>query len=288
MKVAVLGTGLLGRPIAERLAACGHEVVAYNRTRAKAEPLRAVGIAVVGRPEEALAQAACAILMLADARAIRHTLLSETAKGALKGRTLIQMGTIGPQESRALQDEVRACGGDYFECPVLGSLAEATSGRLLLMVGGDPRQLERWGEVLRCLGPEPRHIGDVGRAAALKLALNQLIAAETAAFALSLGLVRREGVPTEVFMDLLRSSALYARTFDKKLPRLLARNFQDPNFSTRHLLKDVRLCLEEAERVDLDPHGLAGVVPLLEKAIALGFEEADYSAVYNAIDPEPT
>ncbi len=100
--------------------------------------------------------------------------------------------------------------------------------------------------IARSLGREPQRIGPVGSAVALKLALNHLIAAETSAFALSLELVQRSGVAVETFMAILRESALYAPTFDKKLPRLLKRDYHHPNFSTRHLLKDLRLCCQEA------------------------------------------
>ncbi|MEW6542767.1 MAG: NAD(P)-dependent oxidoreductase [Nitrospirota bacterium] len=285
MTIAFLGTGLLGRPMAEKLAAAGHAVVAYNRTVAKAEPLCQVGAVVVARPEEAVRAASCTILMLADARAIRQVLLETPARQELAGRTVIQMGTIGPQESRALQREVLAAGGDYLEAPVLGSIAEAKAGRLLVMAGGTQEQFARWADLFRSFGPEPRLIGPVGRAAALKLALNQFIAAEIAAFSLSLGLVLREEIPVETFMGVLRESALYAPVFDKKLPRLRARDYANPNFSTRHLLKDVDLFLAEAETLGLVTESLAGARALLSRTVERGLAEVDYSAVYDAINP---
>src|SRR6476620_4170878 len=144
------------------------------------------------------------------------------------------MGTIAPNESLEIQREVEQQGGAYCEAPVLGSLAEAKAGTLFVMVGGTEAQFTTWSSLFRSLGREPRRIGPVGSAAALKLALNHLIAAETSAFALSLGLVQRSGVAVETYMAILRESALYAPTFDKKLPRLLKRDYHHPNFSTRH------------------------------------------------------
>ena len=114
------------------------------------------------------------------------------------------------------------------------------------MVGGTEDQFAALAPLFRSLGREPRFVGAVGKAAALKLALNQLIAAETLAFGLSLGLIRRAGISVDTFMTILRESALYAPTFGKKLPRLLKRDYHHPNFSTRHLLKDVRLFVREA------------------------------------------
>jgi 3-hydroxyisobutyrate dehydrogenase len=135
------------------------------------------------------------------------------------------------------------------------------------------------------LTTSPTYIGRIGQAAALKLALNQLIAAEIAAFSLSLGLVRRENIDVATFMTILRESALYAPAYDKKLPRLLERDYENPNFSTGHLLKDVRLILDEAEVCGLSTSGLEGVVPLLSRAISEGLGELDYSALYEAVDP---
>ncbi len=285
MSVALLGTGLLGRAIAERLQAVGHTVVVYNRTATKALPLQALGITVVGTPELAVAQTDHVLLVLADTAAIRSVLLSPACSATLRGKTIIQMGTIGPSESSAIQREVEGHGGTYCEAPVLGSLAEAKSGTLLVMVGATGEQFARVSPLLRSLGREPHLIGPVGQAAALKLALNQLIAAEISAFALSVGLVQRSGVSVDTFMAFLRESALFAPTFDKKLPRLLKRDYHQPNFSTRHLLKDVELFVKEAAGRGLATSGLEGIRTMLESTMAQGLGEVDYSAIYETINP---
>lgn len=288
MTIALLGTGLLGRAIAERLQSVGHIVTVYNRTTSKALPLQACGITVVTSPELAITQADCVILMLADMAAIRAVLLTPASLAVLLGKTVIQMGTIAQEESLALQAEIEQVGGFYCEAPVLGSLAEAQAGTLLVMVGGTEGQFTQWGPLFRSLSREPRLVGPVGKAASLKLALNQLIAAEISAFALSLGLVQRAGVSVDTFMAILRESALFAPTFKKKLPRLLTRDYQHPNFSTRHLLKDVELFLKEASGYDLTTSSLEGIRPVLERTIAQGLGEADYSAIFEVVNPTPS
>jgi 3-hydroxyisobutyrate dehydrogenase len=285
MRVAVLGIGILGRAVAERLQAAGHTVMAYNRTRETAEPLQSLGIELARSPAHALQRTDCALLFLADAPAIRSSILSAESRPALKERTVVQMGTIGPDESREIQQAVEAEGGDYLEAPVLGSVAEATAGTLLAMVGGTDTQLRRVQSVLHSLSKEPRLVGPVGHAATMKLALNQLIAAETAAFSLSLGLVERSNISTDLFMALLKQSALFAPTFEKKLPRLLQRDYERPNFSTRHLLKDVDLVLREAQLKGLETAGLEGVRKILVEAVAHGRRDEDYSALYEEVNP---
>jgi 3-hydroxyisobutyrate dehydrogenase len=287
MTIALLGTGLLGRAIAERLQSVGHTLTVYNRTTTKALPLQVCGITVATRPEQAMAQADCVILMLADAAAIRAVLLTPASLAALPGKTVIQMGTIAQEESVTLQAEIERAGASYCEAPVLGSLAEAQAGTLFVMVGGSEEQFAQWGPLFRSLSREPRLIGPVGKAASLKLAFNQLIAAEISAFALSLGLVQRAGVPVDTFMAILRESALFAPMFEKKLPRLLTRDYQHPNFSTCHLLKDVDLFLREASGYELTTSSLDGIRPLLERTIAQGLGDSDYSALFEIVNPLP-
>ncbi|MEE8349670.1 MAG: NAD(P)-dependent oxidoreductase [Acidobacteriota bacterium] len=282
-RVAFLGTGLMGRPMAERLIGQGYSLVAYNRTREKAESLKASGAEVVDTPVQAICQADCVVLMLAHAPAIQEVMLSEEVSAQLSMRTVIQMGTIGPSESRELEQQVKAVGGNYLEAPVLGSIPQAEQGSLIVMVGSSPEMFEQWSPLFRCFGPEPRLIGPVGKAAALKLALNQLIASLTVSFALSLGIVTHEGIPVEQFMEILRGSALYAPTFDKKLSQMVSGDYENPNFPTRHLLKDVDLILDTAQEMGLDGAGLRGIRTVLEKTMTLGWANADYSALFETI-----
>jgi 3-hydroxyisobutyrate dehydrogenase len=278
-KVGLIGTGLMGVPMAERLLA--HQpLVVYNRTPAKLAPLQQAGAELAPSVAELVAQCEVVILMLSDAAAIRATALANGID--LAQRTLIQMGTIGPSQSRDLLAEVSALGGEYLEAPVLGSIPEAKAGQLQVMVGATPVQYDRWLPLLRQVG-DPVLIGEVGTAAALKLALNQLIGSLTSAFGLSLRFVQQQGVPVESFMQILQQSALYAPTFDKKLQRMVEQNYANPNFPTKHLLKDTKLFLEEA--AGLETASLAGVQQILEKACELGWADADYSALIAAIQP---
>lgn len=286
MKVGFIGTGLMGLPMAQRLLDANIELVAYNRTPAKLEPLRVAGGAIAEHPHDAIRGCKCVILMLTDASAIQSVLLSDTSRQHLAGRTVIQMGTITPTESRAISDEIVATGGDYLEAPVLGSIPEAKVGKLIVMVGGSTEQFHRWSELLQNFGSEPLLIGSVGSAAAVKLALNQLIASLSAAFALSLGFVQHQGIDIDLFMQILRGSALYAPTFDKKLQRMLDRNYADANFPTKHLMKDTDLFIGEAKSAGLNVSSIEGVRKILEIAINKAFSEDDYSSLFSVINPD--
>lgn len=287
MKTAVLGLGLMGAEIALRLKRQGVELTCWNRGAERAQAARERGLPVVETAAEAIAAAELVILVLRDARAIQESLLDEPdAAGVLGGRILIQMGTIGPDESRALAARVASLGARYLEAPVLGSLPEAREGRLIVMAGGDQDLFERCLPILKGLSRDPQLIGGVGAGAALKLAMNQLIAGLTATFALSLGLVRSEGIDVGQFMTLLRGSALHAPTFDKKLDKYLSHDYGAANFPLKHLLKDIRLFHQVAEQRGLDLGLLAALEAACERAESQGFGDQDYSALYEAISPQ--
>ena len=285
MKISVLGTGLMGAPMAQRLIAASHSVTVYNRTPEKLSPLKATGAIAAPSPADAIAASPCSILMLSNATAIREVLFSRAARDALSGRTIIQMGTIAPAESKAIYHDVRAAGGEYLESPVLGSIPQAKSGELILMVGSTTTQFEQWKALLRCFGHNPVRLGEVGCGAAVKLGMNQLIGSLTAAFAMSLGLVQREGIDIEQFMAIVRESALYAPTFDKKLSRMVNRDFENPNFPTKHLLKDMTLFAAAAEEAGIDATAAAAVGQVVQRAIAMGLADKDYSALFAAVSP---
>ena len=274
----------MGAPMARRLLAAGHDVTVWNRTRTKAVALAADGAVVSDTPGDAIAASEAVITMVSDAAAVEDVLLDPATRDTLDGRTVLQMSTIGPDESRALADRLRDAGAEWLEAPVLGSIPQATDGSLLIMAGGGQHLYDRWSSVLETMG-SPRLIGPVGHAATLKLAMNQLIASITGAYASSLGLVRRAGVDVDAFADTVRASALHAPTFDKKLAAMLGRSFSPANFPARHLLKDVRLFEAEAERLGLDTTFVGGIRRVLESTLDRGLADADYSALSAAIDP---
>lgn len=285
MKIGVIGTGLMGAPLSLKLLEAGFEVIVYNRTASKLEPLREAGATVAATSQTLITESDCILLMLTDSQSIQSVLFGPQSKSVLSGKTMIQMGTISPTDSKTLQTAILEAGGDYLEAPVLGSIPEVKAGTLQIMVGSTETQFHQWLNVFKTLG-EPKHIGEVGSAAALKLALNQLIASLTAAYALSLNFVKCQIVDIEIFMEILRKSALYAPTFDKKLQRMLEGNYENPNFPTKHLLKDTNLFLQEALSMGLNASSLEGVRSLLEATQAIGKSEDDYSALFAAIEPQ--
>ena len=275
--VAVLGTGLLGTAIATRLQEQGLNVHVWNRNPSRIIPLVEKGAIAISDLRRAADGQRVLITVLRDGSSTASVI---DTVGALQGSTVIPMGTMGVEESRKLAMQVVQQGGRYLEAPVLGSKPQALNGSLLVMAGGEAQVFEAQQPLLSHLCQEPLLVGPVGSGAATKLALNQLIASLTHSFSLSLQLIQRAGVPVETFMAILRPSALYAPTFDKKLQRMLDHTYADPNFSTALLRKDLRLFLEEATTAGLQEHGLTGLLSLLEQAKGTDLDDQDYCALH--------
>lgn len=285
MKIGILGCGLMGSALAEHLLNQKCELSIYNRSIDKITTLSTQGANVFRTASETVQQSQIVILLLTDADAIA-TVLDSVESSSFIDKLFIQMGTIAPQQSQHIEAQLNSVGARYLECPVLGSLPEARNGKLILMAAGPEQNYRQALPLLKMIGETPRYIGETGQGAAVKLALNQLIAGLTASFSLSLALIEEHQIDTEQFMQILRESALYAPTFDKKLERMCNRNFSDPNFPTKHLAKDTHLFLEVGEQLRLDTTALEGIARLLDKTMAMGLGNTDYSAIYAAISPD--
>ncbi|WP_353570088.1 NAD(P)-dependent oxidoreductase [Candidatus Albibeggiatoa sp. nov. BB20] len=287
MKVALLGTGLLGAAMVKRFHIQNVDITAWNRSQDKLKPLQQAGIKTTETALEAIEQTKVIILMLTDATAIQAVLLEQdNVRAALKGKTIIQMGTIAPQQSRNLAQTLAEYDVDYLEAPVLGSIPNVNAGQLISIFGGTKAQFEQWQPLLSHLGSQVHYVGEVGSASAVKLAFNHFIASLATTFGLSLAMVKANGLDVEQFMNILRDSALYAPTYDKKLNNMLERQFDNPNFPTSHMLKDINLFLDETQQLGLNGVATEGVRDILQQAVNMGFGEHDYSALFQAISPE--
>ncbi len=285
MEIGILGIGLMGHAFVQRFLSQGYSVRVFNRSPENIKDLEQTGVIVCDTVDELISLSSTIILMLSNADAI-HDLLPLDKPSDLLGKTILQMATISPSQSLQISREVESCGGHYLEAPVLGSIPEAKTGTLIIMVAGLNKIFEKSLPVLRVLGKKPRYIGETGSAAALKLSMNQLIASLTAGFSLSLGYALKNGVDSDLFMEVVRESALYAKTYDKKLEKYLSRDFGTANFSTRHLLKDIRLFIDDAKAAGLNTVALEGVEQITHDTVEEGFALMDYSSIYQTICPD--
>ncbi len=285
MDIGIIGIGLMGHAFVERFLSQGYTVRVYNRNPASIKDLADKNVIICASADELVSQSSTIILMLSDARAINELLQLDRQKSLL-GKTIVQMATISPTQSKEIGKAITSINGNYLEAPVLGSIPEAKTGTLIIMAGGQKNVFDNALPVLHVLGTAPRYIGETGSAAALKLSMNQLIASLTAGFSLSLGYAMKNGVDTDLFMDTVRESALYAKTYDKKLQKYLDRDFGTANFTTRHLLKDIRLFIDDAKANGLKTDALEGIERITSQTVEEGMDVMDYSSIFQTICPD--
>lgn len=274
--IGVIGLGLMGTAMARRLAQAGWAVTGFNR-----HPREIEDIPVVPNLADLADCAETLWMMVSDYAACREV-IDQLGETGVRDHVVINSSTIAPSESAEIGRRVEALGGEYLEAPVLGSIPQAQGGTLQLLLGGSEALIDRLDPLLGALG-KATHFGEVRSGAAAKLAFNQLIGSLTAAFSMSLGLVQREGVDVDRFMETLRESALYAPTFDKKLDNMLGHSFDKANFPLKHLLKDIRLFTQSACGQEIDTHLLIGLQHVLEEGIYAGHGNHDYSSLFESI-----
>ena len=275
--IALLGTGRLGEAIGQRLLMQGHKLHVWNRTPDRCQALIGSGALHLESLSDLPPACQQIITVLRDGSVTKDVV---EQLGPLRNRCLIPMGTMGPSECRDLACRVERQGGNLLEAPVLGSRPQALNGTLLIMAGGDHELFVQHTPLLIHLSEQPVHVGPVGSGATCKLALNQLIASLTHAFSVSLRLIQQSGVDVETFMQILRPSALYAPTFDKKLQRMLDAHYSDPNFSTSLLRKDLNLFLMEAITAKINTTGLQSLMDLMEQSRGSNLDDMDYCALH--------
>jgi 3-hydroxyisobutyrate dehydrogenase len=277
MRIAVLGTGLMGAPIARRLVEAGHEVRAWNRTAAKAEGL---GATVAETPREALEGAELVVTMLADGPTVEEVVAD--ALDAASGAVWAQTSTVGIDWTKRLAGLGRRHGLVYVDAPVLGTRAPAEQGQLVVLLAGPEEARSVCERVLPAISRKQVWLGvEIGTASALKLVLNHWIlntvenVAETVAYAQALGVDPRQ------FLESIAGGNMDMPYAHLKTEAILSGDMA-PSFTLLLAEKDVGLILEAARGAGVDL-GLAPVTRgRMQRAIDAGHGDEDMAATYYA------
>ena len=279
-RVGFLGLGTMGAPMATHLLKAGFSVQVWNRTPAKAEPLRALGAKVGKAPAHVAAESDVVITMVSQPSDVEAVVLGPdgVAEGIRPGAVLIDMSTVSPATSRTLAGAMAAQGAEFLDAPVVGSKGPATEGTLVILVGGLPTTLERCRPILLAMGKKLMHAGGVGMGAALKLATNLMLAHVAAGFAEGLLLVQRAGLHPARYLEVLEASTFRSPWYQTKGAGMIARDFT-PHFALKHMHKDVRLMQALASDVGAALPVTAAIASLFAQADAAGRSELDYSAI---------
>ena len=285
MDVGFVGLGIMGQPMALNLARAGTPLVVWNRTAARAEPLRAAGARVAGSAAEVFRRARVVILMLADEAAIDAVLERGTPAFArnVAGRIVVHMGTTSPAYSAELETDVLAAGGRYVEAPISGSRVPAEQGRLVAMLAGRPDAVEEVRPLLKPMCVKTVVCGPAPKALLMKLAVNIFLITTVTGLAESLHFGERQGLDIELLVDVLNSGQMASDISRVKAVKLAGRDFA-AQAAIADVLKNNRLIAEAARRAGVASPLLDVCHSLFGETLALGHADLDMAAVVHAIE----
>jgi 3-hydroxyisobutyrate dehydrogenase len=281
--VAVLGTGIMGAPMARNLLRAAHEVRVWNRTPAKAEELGEEGATVASTPAEAVEGAEIVLTMLADAQAVDEAVVASGALEAMAAGALwIQSGTIGVDATDRLARDTAERGTTFVDAPVLGSRKPAEDGELVILASGPNGAPEACEAVFAAVARDTVWAGEAGAGTRLKLVVNSWILCMIENLAESFVLARTLGLDPRRFLEAISGGGTDMPYAHLKGELMLKQEFPAA-FPLRHASKDGRLILEAAG--DLELPVVRATMAQFERGAVLGHGEEDMSAVYYASAP---
>jgi 3-hydroxyisobutyrate dehydrogenase len=299
MRVAVLGLGRMGAPIARRLLEAGHELSVWNRSAAATRPFAERGARALARPADAFRSTDVCITMLADGPAVEAVTLGDDGvlagaagdrppdapgtagygpPGARGPRVLVDMSTIAADTSAKIAAECERHGVAFLRAPVTGNPSVVVAGNLGIIVSGPRAEFDRLAGVLRDVGPNLFYVGPSEEARIVKLALNLMIAGTAELISEALVLTEKHGIGRGEMLTVMGGSAVGSPFVKYKTDALVADDYTS-TFSARLMHKDLTLALETAERAGVPLPTTALTRDLIEQCIAGGMGELDFMAL---------
>jgi len=285
-RVGFVGLGIMGSRQAANLARAGYELTVYNRTRATADAWVAEhGGTVADTPAAVGAASDIVVTMVVDGDQVRAALLGPdgVAEGAAPDTLCVDMSTIAPWQTRAIGAELGQRGIRMLDAPVTGSSPKAEAGTLTIMAGGGAEDFARAEPLLGVMGELVVHVGELGQGEMLKIINNAVAAANAATVGEALIVAQRTGVDLDALVAVMSAGAGGSAMLELK-----SRAMRDHDYTTlfklEHMLKDVRLCLEEGQAAAAPFAAAARARDVLVAAMARGHGQDDFAALIEALE----
>lgn len=286
-RIGFVGLGIMGSRMAANLRGAGYELTVYNRTRERAEAWAAErGGTVVATPAEVGAASDVVITMVVDGAQVQEVLLGEqgVAQGAAPGTLCVDMSTIAPGDSRRIAAALSERRVAFVDAPVTGSSPRAEDGTLTIMAGGTTKDFQRARPLFEVMGELIVHVGEeVGQGEMVKLINNAVAAANAHTLAQALVVGRGTGVDLDALVQVMG-----AGSGGSAMLALKAEPMREHDYSTlfklEHMLKDVRLCLEEGQAAGVPFPAAAAVREALTAGMGRGLGDDDFAAVVETVE----
>jgi 3-hydroxyisobutyrate dehydrogenase-like beta-hydroxyacid dehydrogenase len=282
--IGFVGIGAMGSRIAGRLLDAGNELYGNDRTKPKAQPLIERGLQWRDTPREVAAAADVTFSMVTDDAALEAVTSGSDGilAGLEPGKVYVDMSTVSPRASRTVAEQVKSLGAQMLDAPVSGSIPQAESGTLAIMVGGDDEAFAKVEPLLRSVGQEVTHIGANGQGLVLKLAINVSLAVQTLAFSEGLVLAEREGIDSRLAADVMSSTPIGSPMLKARIPLLLDLP-EEAWFDVAMMQKDIRLALQAGQAAGVPLPSAAAADQMLTRARELGYEHRDIAALHEVL-----
>jgi 3-hydroxyisobutyrate dehydrogenase-like beta-hydroxyacid dehydrogenase len=285
-RIGFLGLGIMGSRMAANVAKAGYPLTVWTHTEGKAQRWAEEHKATaVNTPAEVAAASDVVVSMVVDGAQVESVLCDENgvADGAKDRLLCVDSSTIAPTDTRRIAARLKERGIGMIDAPVTGSSPRAEAGTLTIMVGGESEEFERVKPLLETMGELIVHVGELGQGEMLKLINNSLGAANAAAVAEALLLAKATGVDLNALVAVTQSGSGASAQMQMKSGAMRAHDYSTL-FKTEHLLKDVRLCLEEAQAAGIPFPAAAHARDLLAATMGRGHGADDYAAIIEAAE----
>src|SRR5208337_4502647 len=277
MKISFLGLGIIGSAWAKNLISDGHAVRCWNRTP-KDFPNFYADI------EEAVEGAEVIFIVVTDPPAVQSVLDKIQSKLG-RGVLVIQSSTISSKWTRLFAEQVQRTGALFLEAPFTGSKLAAAQRQTVYYLGGEPEVVEQARPILEPISSKILHIGPLGSASTLKLAMNLNIAGIAQTLCESLILCRRAGIPDDVYFRALAPNVAHSGVADLKGPKLRQHDYS-PQFSLKNMAKDLRLALETAAELSLPLEQTGHLSRIYDQGLAAAWSDDDFIGLMRLLDTQ--
>ncbi len=274
MKIAFLGLGIMGRPMASNLVKAGHEVSVWNRTARQHVDGARTGVS----PADTAVEADVIWICVADTAGVERVMFAaDGAEQSLReGMIVVDSSTISPSATVRFAERVNARGVHWVDAPVTGSKIGAENAQLIFIAGGAPEPVAYLEPLFKAMGKQVIHVGDTGKGQSAKLCMNLMIALIYEGFAEAFTLSQKLGVDSHKLIELIQASMVRSGVVDYKAPFVLRRDYS-PNFPLRLMHKDMHMMLDAAKEHRVKLPALETVDEIYELSSEEGWDDLDYS-----------
>ena len=284
LTIGFLGLGIMGQGMCANLLRAGYPVTVWNRTPGKIQSAVDLKATVADSPREVVALSDITIAMVSDPNAARDLYFGPEGvnEGMGEGRGYIDMSTVDADTSAEIASAVHAADGRFLEAPVSGTKQPAADGTLVILSAGDASLQEQAEPLFDVMGKKTFYLGEVGRAAKMKLIVNMIMGGMMASFCEGLVLAEKSGLAAGDLLEVLSVGALANPMFTGKGPLIQREDFA-PSFPLKHMQKDLRLARELGKELAQPLPSAKAADTAFIRALDLGFSNEDFSAVFKAI-----